>query len=304
MARSNCMTLVLTLLVVSAHARADATFRVEVNSGASALDGGGENDFPPEDDTGLVPIGALPDSLSNSQTSAAAVGSASGDGHGSGQVELSAPGSFMGLVMRALATSQAVAPAGGPNATAGYGSGRAGVRYFDMLHASGAPVGTPVRFRVRLELDGAMARVGLGTQNHVQLTWTGGGAIPSAPIEMLSCTDLNGTCSGADDGVVEALVGVPLGVGLELFTQVSGGANILGPTFSSASSDFNSTARLCIDVITPGTSYTLDSGGDLRCAAGPVPQIPALPPLALGALALALAAAGGRALLRESDPEK
>jgi hypothetical protein len=293
-----CFATLLGAAPLAAHA--DALFQVKVNSAASALHGaiGSQNDFPPESDTGFVPVGALPDSLSNSQTSAAAVGGASGDGHGSGQVELSAPGSFTGAVMRAIATFQAIGPASDLYATTGYGFGRSGVQYLDMLHASGGPIGTPVRLRVRLELDGAMARVGLGSTNHVQLAWTGGSAIPSAPIELLSCSDRNGACSRSDDGVVEALVGVPLGVGLQLFTQVSGQASNLGPTFASGSSDFSSTARLCIDVITPGTSYTLDSGGDLRCSASPVPQVPALPPLALGALALALGVAAHVALRR------
>lgn len=301
MIRSIGVTLVLAALLFAGApqlSRADALWRVMANSAASALDGGigSQNEFPPENDTGFVPVGALPGSLSNSQTSAAAVGVASGDGHATGQVELPAPGSFTGAVMRAVTTMQGVGPAGGPHSTSGYGFGRTSVHYLDLLHASGAPVGTPVRFRVRLELDGAMARVGLGSTNHVQLAWTGSSAIPSAPIEPLSCTDLSGACSRSDTGVIEVPVGAPVGVGLQLFTQVSGQASNLGPTFVSASSDFSSTARLCIDVITPGVSYALDSGGDLRCSASPVPQVPALPPLALGALALALGATSRRVL--------
>ncbi|HTO06094.1 MAG TPA: hypothetical protein VMR86_03480 [Myxococcota bacterium] len=281
-------------------AHGTAVFEVVVNAGASASDGGSDNEFPPVYDTGQIAIATLPASLSTSQAATAAIGTASGDGNASGRGELTVPGTFAGAMLRAVATSHAVAPAGGPNATSGFGSGQSRVEYRDVLYASGLPAGTPIHLRVRLDLDGAMDLVGEGAGNHAQLSF-GDSGTPGAPIDQLTCTDMNGPCSRSDTGEIEAVVGAPYGISLELFTQVHSAANLLGPNFASSSSDFGSTARLCIDVITPGTSYTLDSGGDLRCAPDPPRSVPALPPLAVGALVLALGAAASRPLRRESN---
>src|SRR5262249_12709662 len=127
-------------------------------------------------------------------------------------------------------------------------------------------------------------------------------------LDQLICTNVNGPCSLSDTHQIVAVAGAPYGIGLELFTQVTAPAYLLGPAFASASGEFADLsempphrARLCLDVITPGTSYTSDSGGDWRCTPAPAPpQVPALPPLALGALALALAAASHFALRRRS----
>jgi hypothetical protein len=254
---------------------AAATFQVAVNASASALDGNSDNDFPPESDTGVIPIGPLPFDVTNGLSAGASVGAASGNGLGMGEARLTLPGTFEGAILGAVATMEGIG--GGPTNASATGLGRSRVIYEDVLTAGGLPIGTPVTLRVTLELDGAMQLVVGAASNYVQLTFFDPGTTAD-PIDQLICANLTGPCSDADTGELIVNAGVPHTIRLELFTQVAGTAFSEYP-FASASSDFNTSlytaARLHIDVLTPGASYTLDSGGDLRSTpdgAGRVPD--------------------------------
>jgi hypothetical protein len=282
-------------------------FQVVVNAGAGANDCVSDSDNPPTLDTGLVPIGALPDSLSATRTASAAIGIASGDAEGYGQVELTAPGSFAGVVMHARASSLAVAPEDPgppPCATSASTFANSRVFYRETLHPSGLAPGTPFTLQVTVQLDGPMAGGTAGSfpsSTHAQLTF-GDPGIPGDPIAQLACPEVNGVCAQMDTGQFEVIAGSPHEVNLELFTQVSALANNGLPASTSAATDFDAVtpprrARLCIDIVTPGTSYTTDSGGDLRCTPGP-PVAPALPPIALAAIAAGLLGFAALALRR------
>jgi hypothetical protein len=282
-------SLALALLVASPAAAASVL--IQLLNGASALDGSSDNQFPADLDTGFLPAGPAPFSTTVDRTVTASAGGASGTSYASGTLLLGPAGTPLpgaplpGVTLRAEVSTAGVGPHGGPNATSGYGIARSLVLYLDELVATGPPgtaVGDPIDFKVTLLLDGAMSLLGSESLNFAQLTF-GDPGILSDPIDQLSCRDLNGACVLSDTGTITVLAGIPYGIRLELFATASASAHTLGDALASASGDFT-TARLFIDPMSPGTSYTLASGADLRS----VPEAGLGALLACATLALAI----------------
>jgi hypothetical protein len=246
--------------------QATATLRALADASASAIDDFSDSQNPPTSDSGLVPIGSLPASATATLGAAARARYAQAICSSYGQVLLGVPGSFSGAQVFATGSAWAVAPGGGTNPQSSSAAGSVEITYDDVLTASGPPPGTPVTLRVSLELNGQISHQGSDRQASAQLTFGDPG---SAPITQIIDADQDGAFAESGSIDVVVLSGVPRAIELKLLEAASASASNPGVGLASASTDFRFAphrGRLHIDSMTPGATYVLESGADLRSA--------------------------------------
>jgi hypothetical protein len=260
-----------------------ATLRVVADASASASDDFTDVQSPPTFDTGAVPIGTLPAIQVGIRGANARARYCQSTASSSGQVLLPASGGFLGCSVRAQVSAWAFAPGGSVNPQVTGASSSTEVTYDDVITATGPPAGTPITLRVRLDLDGTIDHMGSFNPGSAQMLFGDAGI---TPLVMIEDADQSGpfTASTTADFVVHS--GEPQAIELRLVAHAGGSASDPGhPGLSSVGCDFSTNphqGRLFIDP-PAGSSYVLESGGDLRSAPSTsAPPHPVVTVLALG----------------------
>jgi hypothetical protein len=261
----------LASLAPGSTARAQATFRLTADASAFAADSRVVSNTPPTQDTGIQAILQLPGQGLIGQSAQANANFAGSTSASSASFVLPTPGGFEGATLHATVSMSSGTPGGNDLfQTASASSGTVAV-YDDVLTPGGPPPGTLVTLRVILTLSRSVAYINTGTACSMRITFGDPGDTLS-PIAIVDA-GISGNLVVADSFTVQLPAGTAHPVEWRLSAQSFGsaGASPNGPGLANAVVDdattFPNVVKLYIDAITPGASYTLESGADLRSSA-------------------------------------